>query len=168
MGVDLRFSEEPDWDWLRGHYAGTGLLHDCAFGFAAARCRAGQTYLATPYTRQVRRSDGRWCPIRSDEIAERAAWWALHCAVNGVAAVAPVVQAQAMVTVDGGRAVDPLDGGFWAKITMPMLMASRAVIVPPIAGWAESRGIWRETRWALRHRMAVFLIKQGSEYEAAA
>lgn len=153
------------WIDLAAAYQPAGLLSvNTPFIDALARCRGKMVYLATPYSREVLNYDGRWCPVRSDAMAFEAAKWAAHCAVNGVAVVSPVVQAVAMVNADIADAIDPLDEKFWTVWCAPLLHACGAVIVPPIAGWDRSRGVFHECSAALRRNIAVHLIRPGSEY----
>jgi hypothetical protein len=170
MGAEFagfrEWPDEPDWPRLIDQYSGASLLFpSAAFIDAVSFCRGGLAYLATPYSREAVDLNGIWSAVRSDDMARQASKWVLHCAVNGVSAISPIAQAVAMMDVDGAHTVGPLDHSFWMNWCMPILRASSSVIIPPIAGWDRSIGVWQEAVWALRHNVPVHIIREGSEYE---
>ena len=159
MGVRFKFPAEPDWGWLRATYPGGALLNvDASVSEVAARLRHAQAYLATPYSRQVVKEDGLWCRALSAQAELRAARWSRFFFIEGVTAVSPIVLSCAVCHADFEGHVDPLDDAAWSSWCQAMLAASGAVIVPPIDGWDQSRGVWRETCWALANNVPVFLV----------
>jgi len=153
----------PDWDTLLAphmHEKWGGLLYvDVPLVDAARRLRGRLVYLATPYSREVIGSDGRWCPVRSTEFGIRAAMWARRFAGQGVTAVSPIVQAVEMVHCGAPTEPDPLDAEFWEKWCRPLLAKADAVVVPPIQGWRASVGVWREAIEALATSRQVWLLQ---------
>ena len=163
-GVPMSASE-PDWEGLISRTPSGGLLNvDTPFGGVVAACRSqsAPSYLATPYSCEVRGDDGGWDRGLSVVAQTRAARWMCHFAAEAVTAVSPVVLACEIVSADFEGWLDPLDDGFWAQWCQSLLASSRAVIVPPIEGWARSRGVWREVCWALSVNVPVYLVKAGS------
>ncbi len=128
-----------------------------------ARCGSGLHYLATPYTRLARDRAGRFCPARSLDAGIFAADWAAALARRGVRVTSPIAQAVLMVGAGRARALgpDPFDDDFWADWCRPMLAACDSVIVPPIAGWPQSRGIFAEVLQALDWGRPVHVIARG-------
>lgn len=156
-----------DWDHaaLNLYAGGWRLFFNAQLADVVAHCRGGLAYLATPYTGAVQRSDGCFDVARSLACSVRAARWLRLLALEGVSAVSPVVQSVEMLSADYTEgALDPLDGAFWAQWCRPMLRAADTVIVPQIAGWRESDGIWAEVREALLSGKRVFVMHIGAEY----
>ncbi|MBC7154577.1 MAG: DUF1937 family protein [Rhodobacteraceae bacterium] len=149
-------------DW--GHaaldaYAGAHLLVRGVGPDEVARLAGGRlAYLATPYSKIACCNFGAWHAHASIEAAVRAARWARELALLGVTAVSPVIQAVEMVHANVDNPLNPLDAEFWGRWCQPLLDASGLVVVPPIPGWRESDGIWREVRAALCSNRQVFLI----------
>jgi len=112
----------------------------------------------------VLNDDLQWDAGLSMEAGLRAARWQRLFALEGVSVVSPIVQACAMLDADVERTIDPLDDAFWRHWCQPMLMASGAVVIPPISGWDVSRGVWREACWALQHNVPVYLVAEGSGF----
>ena len=147
-------------------YAGACLFHrDARLADVISHCRGRLSYLATPYSKIARYDDGEFDPTESLECTVRAARWARLLALEGITAVSPIIQAVEMVHADFiDQQLDPLDVQFWEGWCRPLLSASGTVIVPPIAGWEYSDGIWVEVCEALRTQRRVFLIKPGEEF----
>lgn len=142
----------------------SGLLHCGAdHGLVTARLRGRLVYLATPYRCIAVGGDGAWDVARSLDAGLAAARWARDLAADGCTAISPIVQAVEMIHADRIGLLDPLDGDFWESWCRPLLAASAAVIVPPIPGWRDSAGIWREVREALHWQKRVFLIAEGGD-----
>ena len=159
MGVDVRFPNRPDWDWLRLKYHGMNLLFCDADLLDVARVMRGQFgYLATPFTGPVHQG-GRYRAAQADVLASEAALWALWGAVHRLTLVSPVVNSMAMLAQDLGGTLDPLDRDFWQGWCLPLLHGCGGVVVPPISGWDRSDGVWRACCYALRHNMRVFLLR---------
>lgn len=123
------------------------LVHLGATPQSVARAASGLAYLATPYSRIARDADGAWDYAASYRamMAARAAW--IELTELRVTAVSPIA-----VSADhchAGFALDPLDQEFWTRWCAPFLDAARAVVVPDIAGWDDSDGVWHEVRAAL-------------------
>lgn len=153
-------SAAPDWPLFHQHHLRSGIVRkDASVQDCIASCRGRLAYLATPYSRIAVNAAGDWCPIRSEAAGFKAALWAARLARGGVTVVSPIAQAAAMVGVDLGRGLDPLDDAFWTKWCAPMLNACSAVIVPPIAGWQHSDGIWHEVCRSVRCNVPVWLLK---------
>lgn len=162
MGVELRFPQRPDWDWLRLRYDGTNLLHLNADLLDVARVSRGRYgYLATPFSGAVVGATGRYRRAMAEVVAAEAANWCLWGALNKLTLLSPVVQSMAMVEADLGRELDPLDRDFWQRWCLPLLQGAGAVVVPPMPGWELSHGVWNECCWALRHNVRVFVIGSG-------
>ena len=126
-------------------------------------------YLATPYSRVVLRDGDQWDYGRSVQAmmdAGRAAGDLMAC---GVTALAPVAQRCVMVhargqfrgTTRGGvewsNGIDPMDAAGWADWCQPILNVCGAVVVPDLAGWDQSRGVWAAVRFAVRRNVPVFV-----------
>lgn len=159
MGVELRFPNRPDWDWLRLRYCGMNLLHCDADLLAVSRVMRGRWgYLATPFTGPVVQG-GRYRSAHADVLASEAAHWALWGAVNRMTLISPVVNSMAMLAQDLGGTCDPLDRDFWQSWCLPLLNGCGGVVVPPMAGWDRSDGVWRACCHALRHNTRVFLLR---------
>ena len=126
-------------------------------------------YLATPYSRKVVDAQGIWDHHRSVQAMIGAARAAADLLQVGITAISPIVQAAAMLHAksalvgqpDGGTrwiaGIDPLDGALWQRWCAPLLAVSAAVVVPDLAGWDRSVGIWVEVRFALDHDIPVFV-----------
>ena len=162
-----RFLDTPDWGSPHiVRFGQSELLNlDASLADVVSHARGRLCYLATPYSKIALCDRGAWHQGASLEAAAHAARWAKALAVEGVTAVSPIVQAVEMIHGDLADMIDPLDAVFWEGWCRPLLMACDVVIVPPIPGWAESQGIWREVWAALySHRYPsprVFLIGEG-------
>lgn len=166
MGIDFRFPPRPDWDWLRATYPGNVLLHvDCPLAAVAGHLRGRLAYLATPYSKLVVNDDLQFQRALAFDVEIRTARWARRLAVDGVTVASPILTVCAIIGADVEGHIDPLDDTFWTNWCRPMLTACGSVVIPPMAGWDESRGVWGEACWALRHNVPVWLIaaapKQG-------
>lgn len=159
----LTSAERIDWPCLRATYAGFGLREQVSLGDLARRCRGVLGYLATPYSRPVLDEFGAWCPLRSDDLGREAARWSRLLACEGISAISPVLIAVEMISADRVEgALDPLDHMFWTTWCRPLLNRAQAVIVPPVAGWQDSLGVWQEARAALSCGTPVFLVAEGA------
>lgn len=148
-------AREPAWGPVIAA-ARAGELPLLGFGAtpeAVAREAAGLVYLATPYSRIAVDAAGAWCPERSARAMAQATRAAARLAGLGVTAVSPIVLTAGMC--HASAALDPLDDPFWARWCAPLLAAARVVVVPDIAGWDRSRGVWREVRAALASNVPV-------------
>lgn len=124
-------------------------------------CPVRHAYLATPYSREVIGTDGRWCAERSAEMGRLAAVDVGRLAAVDVTAVSPIVLADAAVRSGGAVPLDPLDDGFWARWCLPLMVPCGAIVVPDIPGWQRSRGVWREVLWGLRYGVQVCVEAEG-------
>lgn len=129
-------------DW--GH---DPLIHFGATPESVARSGAGIVYLATPYSRIAVDKSGRWSLVESMRASEKAARAAARLAALGITTVSPIVEAAAMC--HASHALDPLNAAFWTRWCAPLFAAARAVVIPDIAGWDQSDGIWLEAREAV-------------------
>lgn len=164
---DFDLPQTRDWDApaLDAFAAACLFQRDARLVDVVSHCHGRLAYLASPYSKIARYDDGEWDPSESLLCADRAALWARQLAMEGVTAVSPIVQAVGMVHADfNDQRLDPLDVLFWEDWCRPLLNASGMVIVPPIAGWDYSDGIWVEVCEALKSQRRVFLIKPGEEF----
>ncbi len=155
----LGLPEAPDWQHPAfGNFPVHPLVYrDQRIEYAAEHLRGRLVYLASPYTKVVQ-ENGVWSARRSAVAAGAAEFWASRLAFHGVCAVSPIVQAHRMVMVDIGEVLDPLDTDFWTGWCAPILAAASAVVIPPIEGWKESAGVWREARMALGAVKPVWIL----------
>lgn len=167
--MNVAFPQQPDWAWLKRTFTKGVLLRvDHPLDQVLIDAPRGRmAYLATPYSREVVDADLRFDFCLAASVELRAARWARLLALRGITAVSPITQASMICAADFDREIDPLDAVFWGRWCQPMLEASGSVIVPAIAGWDRSAGIWHEVCWALRHNVPVFLVKAGAEFEGA-
>jgi hypothetical protein len=126
-------------------------------------------YLATPYSGVVLDASGQWDYGRSVGAMMDAGRAAGDLMALGVTAFAPVAQSCVMVhargqfrgTARGGvewsNGIDPMDSAAWAVWCQPMLNVCGAVVVPDLAGWDQSRGIWAEVQFAIERCLPVFV-----------
>ncbi|SER50455.1 protein of unknown function [Tranquillimonas rosea] len=123
--------------------------------------RGRLVYVATPFRRHVIDDAGRFSPALAIETAEKAHRWVRTLAVEGVTAISPIVLS---VDLTAGSAddLDPMDDGFWTAWFHPLLVRSQLVVIPPLPGWRESEGVWREAITALRHGIPVHCIGEGN------
>lgn len=160
MSVEIALPSTPDWS--HPHLAGfaqSGLLcRDIALADAVARSRGRLCFLATPYSNVCVTENGDWNQGESLFCASRAARWVRAFAVEGVTAIAPIIQAVEMIHVDFDEWLEPLDTDFWGCWCRPLLDACGPVIVPPLKGWQECLGIWHAVAIALRGNRPVYLI----------
>lgn len=149
----------PDWPRLRALYRDL-LVSRLPLGGAVARLRGSLVYLASPYSLHVRGEDGAFDSGASAAMSARAAFWARLLAAEGVTAVSPVVLSAEMVHADRGALLDPLDAAFWDGWCHPLLRACEAVVIPPIAGWDLSLGVWREACAAIARNRRVYIVEE--------
>lgn len=163
----LRFAADDlpspaNWHCLTAFYAGSSLLTSAPnFAAVATACRGDLVYLATPYSKLVLDEAGQFDEYLSITAADAASHWAARFAVNGITAVSPIVLADGLIGMDRHKLIDPLVAEFWTNWCRPLLDACAVVVVPPIAGWSESVGIWHEVRAQLARQRRVYLIAGG-------
>jgi len=139
------------------------LLHrDVPLADAALHFAGRLVYLATPYSKLAVDASGAFNLARSIHAQTLATSWALRFAAAGVTALAPITLAGDMIFRDrataGAQALDPLHHAFWEAWCRPMLSNADAVVIPPIPGWDQSRGVWREALAALGAMKPVYLL----------
>lgn len=159
------FPAQPDWPALIAAHPGNTLLHvDASLPDVAAREGGRLVYLASPYSRLVCDDDGAWCFTKSCAVEVVTSFWARDFALAGVTVASPILTACAMCHSDVlSEYLDPLHDAFWARWCQPMLAACASVVIPPISGWDQSRGVWREACWALEHNVPVYLMAEDDE-----
>jgi hypothetical protein len=144
------------------------------FGATAAvvtqHCRGCLVYLATPYSREVTDEAGRFQRGQSLEMALYAAHHVALLAGRGITAISPVVLSAdaveaALVLGEWPDRLDPLNAPFWDRWCRPLLSRCDAVVVPDIAGWSRSRGIWAEVTWAITGRAIPVFVYGDAEGE---
>ncbi|MBB5515786.1 hypothetical protein FHS89_001806 [Rubricella aquisinus] len=136
-----------------------GVLHvEQSLSETAMQIGSRLAYLATPYTRLVVDVRGQFDRYKSLDVELRTARWSRAFALQGVTVASPILTACSICHADTENAIDPLDDPFWARWCQPMLEACGAIVVPPMEGWAASRGVWREVSWALQHDVPVYLV----------
>lgn len=143
------FPPRPDWTGAAlVNYRGLLLHEGVTLADAAPQLRGKLVYLATPYSRVVVDERGRWEIGLNAQAVAAATRWACRLARLGVTAAAPITMAGDMIAHDYCRAagpeLDPLDARFWEAWCRPLLEKSDCVVVPPLPGWRDSTGIWRE------------------------
>lgn len=162
MSMQIRLSPERiDWDSVHlVHYKQASLLLvDATLQEAEDKCRGSLCYLASPYTKRVVIRDEGWDGMASLEMATAAGLWCRSFASAGITAVSPVIQAVEMIHADFTEWLDPLDEGFWARWRQALMRACGPVVIPPIEGWQQSEGIWRDVVAALQQNRPVIQIK---------
>lgn len=158
------FPARPDWAALHD-YEGLTLRRDVGVPELAQRFAARLVYLATPYTRRAVDENGAWCLDRSIAAATEASAWAWRLTRAGLSVVSPVMLSAQMVHDEWAAerphadALGPLDWRAWEAWCRPMLAASDLVAIPPIDGWDESLGIWREAVAALAVNKPVVVLE---------
>ncbi len=165
----------PDWSALHG-YEGLTLYRDVAVRALALRFASRVVYLATPYSLRVVDDNGSWCPARSTGAAADAARWAWRLTRAGLSVVSPVMLAAQMLQCEYDEdrrhadAIGPLDHQAWESWCLPILSAAGVVAIPPLPGWDESMGVWREAEVALAANKPVCVladVASTTEREAA-
>lgn len=112
-------------------------------------------YLATPYTKRVRKEGGGWSYEASLHASAQAARELGRLARVQVTGISPIVQSAEMVHAEAfgicvdGKPLDPLNDAFWREWCRPLLYASCAVVVPDLDGWQASEGVHGEVMWVL-------------------
>lgn len=84
---------------------------------------------------------------RFHQHAVAAAWLVQH----GHVVYAPIVHCHS-IAVAGG-----IKGGwdFWQNMDMPFLALSRLMVILPLSGWLESKGLWHESQYALQNEIPI-------------
>ncbi|WP_422074136.1 DUF1937 family protein [Tranquillimonas rosea] len=151
-------SEDSDIHWpaLR-RAAPQHVFSNMPLDHSVAAARGKLVYLATPFRRQVVDSKGRFSRRRAIQAAARAQRWVGALAVERVTAISPVALS---VNLSAGPAakIDPMDDDFWSRWFTPLLTRADLVMVPPLEGWAESEGVWREALVAVARGIPVHCI----------
>jgi|GEM_PF-2321980 len=163
MNMEVRLNPKRiDWNnpHLARHMEGALFLPGATLKEAENKCRGSLCYLASPYTKRVVIRDEGWDGMASLDRAAEAALWCRSFASVGITVISPVVQAVEMIHADFREWLDPLDEGFWQNWRTPLMRACGPVIIPPIEGWRESEGIWRDVVSALRVNRPVIQIKE--------
>jgi hypothetical protein len=130
----------------------------------------GFAYLASPYSKRVLNRHGKWDLGLSAKAAHEAAAEVARLKAVGVAAFSPIALSAAVVhatlnpycqdaTPDACH--DPLYAAAWLEWCMPFLIASRALVIPEIAGWDQSDGIRAEAIEALDLGIPVIVYADG-------
>jgi hypothetical protein len=149
--------------------AGSSLVHWGATPAHIARfCGGRLVYLASPVTARAASESAQGDP--GWFILQRMA---LECSLDldalaraGVTAVSPVLQALSMIEARGssermhGR-LGLLDRDGWMRWGGPLLRVCSALVVADRPGWAASRGVAAEVRFALSVNMMVFFMTDG-------
>lgn len=156
------FPATPDWSALHA-YEGVSLRRD--IGPDEMRHFLSRlVYLATPYTRRAVDENGAWCLDLSIAAAAEASAWAWRLTRAGLSVVSPIMLSAQMVHDEYAAeraspdAIDPLDHRAWEAWCAPILARCEVVAIPPIAGWDESLGVWREAVGALAVNKTVLLL----------
>lgn len=126
-------------------------------------CRGRLVYLATPYSLRAVNYHGDWSAMQGDEAEADAALWVGNLAVAGVTAISPIVLSHRACLHVSDR-VDPLDGAFWHGWCRPLMHRCDALVIPEIAGWDASAGIWAEFGWFVGANRPVFVMGDGREW----
>lgn len=162
IGTAILTLKEPAWAQMSAPEARLPWAGSLIFGampeWVAEEVAGNMVYLATPYSKEVVNAFGKWNRWQSLEASDRAAREMARLCAAGVTAVSPIHAAHAIC--DAAPSIDPLDERFWARWCQPILQASRAVVIPEIAGWDRSVGVWREAVWALRNFRQVYVYAQ--------
>lgn len=171
----MAFPEAPDWtgDAL-APFEGVLLRRGLTVQEVARIAPGGPLYLATPYSKLAVDERQRWDVARSAEAQAHATRWARRFARLGVSAFAPITLSGDIVHhayadhVDPessqylpGSDIAPLDSERWEAWCRPFLQVSSALAVPPVPGWDQSAGIWREACNMLMAMRPVYLLGEG-------
>ncbi|MGR3813425.1 MAG: DUF1937 family protein [Cognatishimia activa] len=160
----LQLPHQRNWqaDELSAYRVTDKFIADASLHEVVNHCKSRLCYLATPYSKVAIFDDGEFDPTESLNCAMRAALWARMLALEGLTCVSPIIQAVEMVHVDfRDQRLDPLDVQYWEAWCRPLLMASEVVVIPPIAGWAQSDAVWTEAKTALEEGKRVITIFAG-------
>lgn len=161
------FPVRPSWSGSAlANYRGLTLHEGYTLAEAAGHLRGKLVYLATPYSRVVVDERGRWEVGLNAHAIAGATRWACQFARLGVTAAAPITLAGDIIAHDycraGGPSLDPLDAKFWEAWCLPLLTRADCVVVPPLPGWRESIGIWRECVAMLGVGRPVYLLREAA------
>ena len=126
-------------------------------GQIALMCRGRLCYLATPFSKMATRADGSLDFHGADQSARLAEHYVLEFALRGVTAISPISASWRAVQA-GPNKIDPLDSVFWEAWCLPLLNRCAAVIVPPILGWDESKGVAAEAMFCITHNVSLFVM----------
>lgn len=159
--LDRPSEQSPDWERLRTEFGFCALLQEAVPLSGFGGLTGGRlVYMATPYSKLVTADDGSWDHGRSVAVEVRTARWAREFALQGVTVASPILTACAILNADVLHCdIDPLDDDFWACWCQPMLEACSAVVIPPMSGWDQSLGVYREALWALSYMVPVYLLE---------
>lgn len=155
-------TDEPNWKALHDSvWTDTGML---VFGATlpkiVTRAKGKLIYLATPYSKLVVDAEGVWSEFKSDLNGSVAVGWQSELAGHGLTSISPIAASMAICEMaSADYDLDQLDAEFWERWCFPLLARSEALVIPPIDGWDESVGVWREAVYFLKHCRPVFVMK---------
>jgi hypothetical protein len=130
----------------------------------------GYVYLATPYSKRVVDRLGRWSLGQSGYLEDEASKEVGRLKKAGISAFSPIVASASVVHATlNPYAIhpvpdpchDPLDADAWLDWCMPFLWSARALVVPDLAGWDQSKGIKAEVMQALEAKLPVLVYAKG-------
>lgn len=110
----------------------------------------GYWYLASPYSKYPAGIEQAWrdvCAVGARLVAA------------GVPFYCPIAETHSIA--EAGK-IDPLDHGIWMDHDMPLLWASRGILVADMDGWQDSYGVGAEIEFAKSEGKPVYLLKPGS------
>lgn len=180
----MMLPEQIDWDCRELDQAAQASLFYRRINMSslADRTTVGLVYLATPYSKISMNRSGGWSAQDSEYYGQAAADWAAMLAQFEISVFAPIAQISLMInfsvhgvlafsnprsTSPPGRdlefsgltSLSPPDDAFWSAWCAPFRDACSCVVVPPVVGWRESRGIWREVRTAISRNKPVYIMR---------
>ncbi|PYE80831.1 DUF1937 family protein [Pseudoroseicyclus aestuarii] len=166
MNMHHRLPPEPDWTQLCARYEGSGLLRRDVDVDTAAKLALGCLgYLSVPcYTCTFAAPKTNFAARHELETAAMAAAiWSRVFARHGARIVSPVVRLDGTWAANDLRDRSLLYPSPGQGRSAFLLRRCDLVVVPPIDGWRESVGVWRDACWALERNMRVLLIQPNEE-----
>lgn len=118
--------------------------------------RDERVYLATPISAYLARGEADLC-------VQLASEWQAWLLSEGLSPICP-----ALLTVQPlysrhddhvGLMLRGMDHRWWMQRCIPWMRVCRWCLVPPIAGWMESRGVLEEADWFSRQAHQVRLLR---------
>lgn len=155
-------TESPNWNALHDSaWTETDML---VFGLTSRdvskRAKGRLVYLASPYSKLAVDHHGKFCDRRSKQAADDAARWQSIFAFEGLTSISPIMVSVNICDMDVTDAYfDPLDENYWENWCRPLLAQSEVLVIPPIKGWDESIGVWREAVYFIKRCRPVFLMQ---------
>ncbi|MBT9383477.1 hypothetical protein KM176_06375 [Pseudooceanicola sp. CBS1P-1] len=154
MASELVPQSPPDWAGLYDRALGSGLLITGPFSALTPHLRGRVAYVATP---------GQPGRATSRQLRGATRWSGL-CTACGIAALSPQVLAAALLAgPETGLATAERVPGFWSAWSFRLLLASGAVLVPPVRGWRQAPEVWGAASWAIRHNVTLAVVAPGPE-----